>query len=1247
MPIKGSGEEIRVIKRLISIFDRYSKLYKKISNGKFEKYEEYIRVGFIDEEELIKPKLWLDFLNEILCFPKDEYIPEYPEQTGLTPDFTPRDLRAHPFIFEIKGSDCQDLSIHYKKVTDYIKPPIRWAVLTNMHQLVVYEKDFHLPVSDYSFDFLLLYKTFKSQPRKILEYDNTKKFLNFIERFKYREFTLQDKIEKIKEGIPWTGQEVLDADALIESIRKIVAWLYDDIKKYRPHLTDTLHFLPRNQVEFAQEIESIARELDRRRPFVKVSVEDLKTFMKAKLGTIEYQAVEIFLMRVAYFAMTRILIARMWEDIGLLEQILYDGGFRIWYERLENRIQEVLRMAFSFAAKQYSWLYAAPNNYNWYIPSEEVIINVLYEFSKYNLGKLNTDVLGTVYEKYVDDIDRKNKGQYYTPREIISLIWDLVGFKDETKFFNYENGKRKPKLIFDPAVGSAGFLVEAARRIQELSHYNEKELEDLYEVFQSLYDGLFGCDISLFAYYIAEVNLIIQITPIIKNIRTIAKNLLQLPFTLGLIPYDSLALHNPKLIGVSDPNAYIRNSKDPYERLNPLTDKYKKDVLDRIRETKDFDYVCSNPPYIGEKGHKDLFRRTIESYPYWQEYYQGKMDYFYFFIILGLSKLKEGGKLGFITTSYWPTADGASKLRKYILDNAFIQTIIDFGETKIFEGAPGQHNMIFILERCSSYEQGLVKFPIEEIIKKKSMHQIKIVKVKKLPEMNNNSMNNHHRIRLKKLVDLIKIHIDKEQYSDDYIEVFYSAVKQGELDGNPWNTIWSRINMDKIFGRNSKDMIPLKNVLEVKQGIVPGVDRITNENIKYLPTNKITKENIKIGDGVFILTEEELNMLSLNEYEKQLFVPSYHNRHITPYLVDIPKDETDFILYIDAELDFEKHPNIKRHLDKYKEILKARIERYEERGYKETYEWYRLNRPRDRKILSNEKIVVSNWGTSWQPFAYQSGQFFEKRDITFFVKKGGVKESLFYFLGLLNSSLLRWWMTEKARQLGYMRQSLQEQIPIRRIDFSNPDEKKIHNNLVKRVEKIIELKKELAQYNKFFKGVRLTKLEGPEKLPEPDIYAITVSLPQEDQRILRTHQKVSWEPKEIEDFYLSKTGKIEEVAPLFTGKEEEPVFSIKLLSKDKKQISINAPKEIVNYLQEILQNYIGKSWEEIKKIPIAKDLKTYQAKEKEIIQQVKVLLSQIEKTQNEIDEIVYDLYQISPEEKKIIQDAVKDRKETN
>ncbi|MEO0115670.1 MAG: TaqI-like C-terminal specificity domain-containing protein [candidate division WOR-3 bacterium] len=665
-----------------------------------------------------------------------------------------------------------------------------------------------------------------------------------------------------------------------------------------------------------------------------------------------------------------------------------------------------------------------------------------------------------------------------------------------------------------------------------------------------------------------------------------------------------------------------------------ILDIRKREIYLRIRNCQEYDYCCANPPYIGEKGHKELFRSTLDRFPFWHEFYQGKMDYLYFFVILGLSKLRDGGKLGFITTSYWPTADGASKLRKYILDNALIKEIIDFGETKIFEGAPGQHNMVFILEKCPSYNvaKTMVETPISENIAKKEKNQIKIVKVKRLPISKGIKP-------LKGLIDHIEKHIDKKEYSDDYIDVFYSPVKQGELTEGAWSSLLMQTDVDKVFSK--ANFVLLKKVLETRQGIVPGVDRVTKQNIKSISSDKIAKYNINPGDGVFVLTKDEINRLFLTKAEAEFFIPSYHNSHIVSYIVDVPVEKLDYILYIDQELNLDNYPNIKNHLEKFKEILKSRIDRYEERGYKETYPWYRLNRPRDKRALSSEKIVVSNWGTTWQPFALQSGDFFEKRDITFFTKKKETKEELRYFLGILNSQLIKWWMIQKARQLGYMRQSLQEQIPIRRIDFSNKDEVKIHNTLVQKVDTIIEIKKKLAEYNKFFK-TRLTRLEDPKDIPEPNPFAITKSLPASDLRILRTHPKVQIDEKDTEDFYLTKVGAIKGTT-IFDQSSEEAQYSIKLIGKNKKAVTITAPKEIIYYLKEILKDYIGKSLDEIKEIPLAKELATYEAKRDEILKETKKLLAKVQALQSEIDEIVYELYGITQAERKIIEKELHSR----
>ncbi len=54
--------------------------------------------------------------------------------------------------------------------------------------------------------------------------------------------------------------------------------------------------------------------------------------------------------------------------------------------------------------------------------------------------------------------------------------------------------------------------------------------------------------------------------------------------------------------------------------------------------------LIANPPYIGESGHKDLFRK-IKDGPL-GKFYLGKMDYFYFFLHLALNLVRENGEVG-------------------------------------------------------------------------------------------------------------------------------------------------------------------------------------------------------------------------------------------------------------------------------------------------------------------------------------------------------------------------------------------------------------------------------------------------------------------------------------------------------------------------------------------------------------------------------------------------------------------------
>jgi hypothetical protein len=76
------------------------------------------------------------------------------------------------------------------------------------------------------------------------------------------------------------------------------------------------------------------------------------------------------------------------------------------------------------------------------------------------------------------------------------------------------------------------------------------------------------------------------------------------------------------------------------------------------------------------------------------------------------------------------------------------------------------------------------------------------------------------------------------------------------------------------------------------------------------------------------------------------------------------------------------------------------------------------------------------------------------------------KENYLYILGLLNSALLDSRLQKisspfRGGFFSYARRYL-EKLPIHLIDFNNPDDKKMHDDLVALVEKMLELNKRLA-----------------------------------------------------------------------------------------------------------------------------------------------------------------------------------------
>lgn len=641
-----------------------------------------------DEETLTEPIL-ARIVERVLGFPTGAYFPQL-GKSGLKPDFTPIDVIAHPFVLDAKGSNEGFGARHVAQIQSYVgQRSLRYGILFNLRELRVYRKGSKAHEAALSFPVLPLWHVARGEALPGPEIDA---FLAFCEAFGYRELDTVGKIRHIREQPSWSmrleaGEQVtVDVEFLVEQLRLLASDLARDADSLTADLELYLAASPGREERLLHELEQIALDVE---PGANLDELPRDAVAWRSAGGIAERVWRQYLLRVAYLSLTRTLLYRAWEDVQFVDEALYDGGFDDVYTQMRESVRDVLKRAMTFGSERYRTLFAASNNYEWYTPSEPVLVDVLYRLGAVPLGRLDQDALGALYVSYVDEIDRDRLGQFFTPRDVVRFMLDRAGFVGPGGLFRIEGDERKPVRLFDFATGSGGFLVEAARRLVDDSGIADDDVRGLGEALTAITRGFAGGEISPFPYYLTEINLLLQVSRLLGRLKL--RHVEPPTFVLGVLRTDSLATRGTSAASLPV-GAKLRKDtaelvEDDIYDVVPV-EAEKRGAYEELKHDGTFDLVVGNPPYVAEANNKPLFDR-LRAIPAWKGTYRGKTDYLYYFLLLAVEKLRPGGTLCVIVPAGWMNAGNADFLRERLAAELTLRELYLFGSYRVFAADQG------------------------------------------------------------------------------------------------------------------------------------------------------------------------------------------------------------------------------------------------------------------------------------------------------------------------------------------------------------------------------------------------------------------------------------------------------------------------------------------------------------------------------------------------------------------------------